>query len=496
MPAPTVPEEPGGLACGVHGGSATKSPAGDEQRPARQTERGSIDEIVIQPDGASWSKLRETASDWTLQDAGRAAWQARVRRELGLPVDRAIIVTGHQTLLWHPGILAKYLAADAAAGSMGAARANVVVDQHVGGFGSFAAPTRQPGGRLAMATITLARERPEVPMARHEPFVPPSPPPLPWALASVGRGVERIVAAIADHSTAPNAALQMAGALSELMAPWVAPMPHVTGSALLGTTLGRTLLESMRRGPHRCAAAYNTALQATGIGGFSPLLVGEERVELPLWRLADDGRRMRAFDHDVERWLSGEADGPTLMPRALMLTALIRLGLSDLFIHGTGGAAYDRTMERWLERWLAISPSPMSVVSATVRLPLEPDQPPGPGLHAARAAARRAWHDPESLGGPPGRGPGPRKRAWIERIERAPRRSTHRRELFFSLHGELEQLRSARSDALASARRRVDEAAERAAAATIIESRSWPFPLYPPEILDELAGMIRGQLDV
>ena len=59
-----------------------------------------------------------------------AAWRMKTRRELGLDTSRPIIATGHQTLLWHPGILVKYLAADAVARAEDFATANLIVDQH------------------------------------------------------------------------------------------------------------------------------------------------------------------------------------------------------------------------------------------------------------------------------------------------------------------------------------------------------------------------------
>ena len=88
----------------------------------------------------------------------------------------------------------------------------------------------------------------------------------------------------------------------------------------------------------------------------------DDYVEVPLWRIRDDGRRMRAYDSDVERWLDDPPGAPRLMPRALMLTALVRLAMCDLFVHGTGGAAYDTVMEAWISSWLGVTPAPIGVV--------------------------------------------------------------------------------------------------------------------------------------
>ena len=73
---------------------------------------------------------------------------------------------------------------------------------------------------------------------------------------------------------------------------------------------------------------------------------------------------------DLERALeSRDGEAMLLMPRALLLTALVRLGMCDLFIHGTGGLIYDRVTEQWFADWLGQaegSIAPMIGVTAAV----------------------------------------------------------------------------------------------------------------------------------
>ena len=118
-------------------------------------------------------------------------------------------------------------------------------------------------------------------------------------------GVDRIYAAVKRaHHDQPDAALQMAHALADLMRPWVKPMTHITASDLVETSLSRAMMMEMVRDPHACAHAYNAAVRAVPEAGVGPLLIRDDYVELPLWRLAPDGRRMRAYDNDLERWLA------------------------------------------------------------------------------------------------------------------------------------------------------------------------------------------------
>ena len=82
-----------------------------------------ISSIRIEPDPATWGGLMER------RGATKHPKQDEFRRELGLPVDRPVVMSGHQAGFWHSGIAAKYFALDAARRAFGAAGAWIVVDQ-------------------------------------------------------------------------------------------------------------------------------------------------------------------------------------------------------------------------------------------------------------------------------------------------------------------------------------------------------------------------------
>ena len=117
----------------------------------------------------------------------------------------------------------------------------------------------------------------------------------------------------------PNAALQMAAALAELMSPWVSPWPDVSSSDLMKTSLARAILVEMARDSRACANAYNSAVAALPDAGIGALAMSGDRVELPLWRRGADNRREHADDGDVRRWLAGDDNESELLPRALLL---------------------------------------------------------------------------------------------------------------------------------------------------------------------------------
>ena len=450
--------------------------------------------LLLEPACESWSDLIAGRPEGGLLGHPLDEWRRETRRSLGLDTDRPLIATGHQTLLWHPGILVKYMVVEAMAASFGWATANLVVDQHAGDFDDFDVPVRRQDGSLSTRRIILTDAPPDVPMALHPSFIAPEPRPHRAAIESVRNGVDAIINAVNRHTEQPNAALQMAYALADLMRPRIRPMPNVTASALVETPLSRALMHHMVDDPHACAEAYNAAVRAVPEAGIGPLLIRDDYVELPLWRIRDDKRRMHAYDNDVERFLASPSEAPVLLPRALYMTALLRLGMCDLFVHGTGGGAYDVAMEQWVRNWLGVETAPKVVASATLHLPLMDEPDPATARHPdlAREAhersveAHRVWHNPE----PPPH-PGPVKHELLQFINRLPRGSLERRRAFFDMHDQLEAMRGSNPGRVELAQRRAIEAKARLADLEIAQRRDWAFPLYPKEALDELWAAVR-----
>jgi hypothetical protein len=474
-----------------------------------------IDELILEPECGDWPRLTVHAPSGMVRGLALAEWRRLTRTELGLDADRPLIATGHQTMLWHPGILAKYLTVDALAARHGWARANLIVDQHIGRWGDVEFPARSAAGGLVVGMVRLAETRPEVPMALH----PASTPQrmsggLVAALPCVAEGLERIIGAVEACRSAPNAALQMAEALSMLMRRWVGGIPPFTATDLMNTALARSLLQAMAEEPHRAIAAYNAAVAAVPEAGVAELLVRDDVVELPIWRIRSDGRRMRGYDGDAQAWLGANtgvhrsatqhsrrspgspgagvdaenAKPFRLFPRAIYMTALIRLGVCDLFVHGTGGARYDAIMERWIESWLGVRVAPISIASATVRLPLAS----GAGtmaLEEARAALRHRRHDPfaEDLF------LSAQKRQLVNAVTAAPRGSAQRRAAFLELHRAIDRGRIESPSAEQAAQARFERALRQAVERPIAERRTWAFPLYPETLIDELAERIRAR---
>jgi hypothetical protein len=257
------------------------------------------------------------------------------------------------------------------------------------------------------------------------------------------------------------------------------------------------MLRAMADDPWQCAECYNRAVTAMPEAGIAPLLVRDDYVELPLWRIREDGRRMHAYDSDVAAALgNGECriqeskSEIALMPRALFMTALVRLGMCDLFIHGFGGANYDRAMEAWIRQWLGVDVATLAMATADMRLPLMATDTETGDVARAQTRARRLWHDPSSADG--NSHPSAKKQSMFQAIEDLPRDSTERRAAFLAMHTELARGRSRHEQQLAAAWRQLEQARRHAADLAIAQRRDWAFSLYPHAMIDELASQARG----
>ena len=395
-------------------------------------------------------------------------------------------MTGHQPIVFHPGVLAKYLAADA----LGAHAAWLIVDQDETDPGAIDVPLRVASGALERRTARfLARPAPgvaagSVPAARVDEIADDTP----WTF--VNEGLRAIRDAMTAHADAPSLAAQGSGAAFDLVRGL-----GVRGQPLLASSLARTdlfaeLLDRMKVDPLRFVEVYNAAASRHPEAGISPLLasIGADRYELPLWLMKPGEARRRAYVEDLDL-----NPVESFSPRALMLTLAMRLGACDLFIHGTGGFVYDRITEDIARDWLGQELAPMALATATVTLPLLDREPPTEqDVAHAKWLAHHATHDPGLLGDDAS---ARRKRELLGEIEGLPRRSRARAERFRELQDMLRDVRHTRIAALR--RHQTDAAATESAHASleVAKARDWAFPLYPKESLEELRRAIGAQFD-
>ena len=406
----------------------------------------------------------------------------RTRAQLGLPEQAPLVVTGHQAGIWHAGILAKYLAADALARAVaGAAWTHVIVDQDVNDAGGLPVPTAD----LRRVTLRLAPASPHR-VTAHQPTSARA---ETWAASihsQVAARVERILALVPQTAAAPDLASQMVAMVRYLSDPLL-HWPSGLRATRLGTTDGfQSLVKAMLADPRRCVDRYNAAVMSVPRARISPLRTHAGRVELPLWRIdPDTGTRHAVF--------SDEANGipaDRLAPRALLLSAFLRLFVCDLFIHGTGGGLYDQATDSWLRQWQPTrQPCPGAVVSATLTLPLAADGgvPSPEAIARARWEAHAARHDPARLGDATA---GTERARLLEQVREAKASGGDPRGAYLRLHALLEKVRDERRHELDAMQARAAALEGAGRAAGVVHDRTWPFPLHSPVSLDALRTSI------
>lgn len=436
---------------------------------------------------------------WHARRQGRfrlAESACRFRTELGLTTDRAIVLTGHQAVIWHPGILAKYIAADRLAVACGGAAAWIIVAHDAYAPDEIIAPLQTQDDRLTRMTHRFAKAPVGERIASRLPAFAPNAPGLPaghtWPIESIADSVAAIDSALARSAHAGSAVEQVTQATIDLAGRWLAPAPRFDSLQLARTTAFAELVEMMRLDSVRAADSYNRAVGKEQGHGIAPLSLGDDpaRIELPLWRIDEAGRRHRVFACDLSR-----CDPADLAPRALLMTGLIRRLGCDLFIHGTGGAAYDRVTDAWFADWLNLDPTddlaPNLLVTATLRLPFDRLIVSEADVESAQHRLRRMLHDPAALGEVE---LSERKRELVEQIASLPRRSGERAELFARMQSLLREVREEHADRLSAARAEVQKLRGRLAERSIIEERTWPFPLYAQSAIDELAAELTRRM--
>ena len=121
------------------------------------------------------------------------------------------------------------------------------------------------------------------------------------------------------------------------------------------------------------------------------LLSNRDNLEISLPLTAD-----QSADQAVDRLSELASKGIKLRSRALVTTLWARLALGNLFIHGIGGAKYDQVTDALIARFFRLTPPDFLVVSATLHLPIAPENPRPKHVRTIRQQLRELEFHPES----------------------------------------------------------------------------------------------------
>lgn len=358
-----------------------------------------------------------------------SSYRRNVRESAGLDLDRPVVAVGHQPEFPHCGVWAKGVVCHHLASRLGAVGVQALIDHDRLKTNHLVVPCRD-SGRIKTSRVVLHEGEP-VELYEQLPL---------WSagdIQRIGDGVRNIEPDIFRESRLSS----FLSAFTQCRAPrdWVSQYAFARSMherelgielAVVRASLmdyGQFFAELFASAP-RFAATYNSALatyrRRLGIRGnrhpMPDLEIENDRVELPIWIRASQGVRQRLhvrrakgrlevyageqLAHELpafDSWKQAEmpmADLLTtyeLRPRALAFTLWARLFLSDFFIHGIGGAKYDRITDLIIREYFGIQPPKYACVSATMMLELPCYQASSAELTRLRRRLRDMRHNPQ-----------------------------------------------------------------------------------------------------
>ena len=362
-----------------------------------------------------WRTVREQARTEILGAAAEYTGRILERAAAAIPLDPLIIATGHQPELFHPGVWVKHLAVGLLARQPRVVGLNLIVDNDL----LSSTRLRVPGG---------TREQPSFELLEFDAAQPAQP----WEEAAVrDRRLfesfgERATAAMQRWGVSPlvrdfwprvveqlavtdNIAECFTAARVRLEHEWSLGNLELPMSRVCETTAFRRFATHLLMNAERLREVYNqTVSEYRRIhrirSSAHPVpalqrIAGWCEVPLWLWRRGDHNRSRVFVRQDGSRlWVSTQPDdggrlaalpmgandestqvidalrelseqGVRLRSRALTTTLFARLFLSDLFVHGIGGAKYDEITDRLITRFYGLQPPKFLTLSATAWLP-------------------------------------------------------------------------------------------------------------------------------
>ncbi|MBX2851618.1 MAG: hypothetical protein KTR15_07735 [Phycisphaeraceae bacterium] len=433
-------------------------------------------------------------------------WRVAPRNGRTTPV----IATGHQPLLWHPGILVKDLAADVFAQHVGGSALHVVVEHNAIGPLAIEVPT-QRGKELSSQSLVFGNTTASTAFPPNR-LPPIDPAPIHQAIRGAGytaalsarAGLDQIAEAFAEHADLPNRSAQISAVLATLKQPYLhQPMRRLPTSQLV--TQG--FVDRLLADPSGCVRAYNRAARAYPEAGIRPLYLGRDVVEAPLWAQGEgastpvfvdigDSKQPTLFTQGQSLDLTGNDVLRFLRPRAVTLSAIMRSELCDLFIHGTGGRVYDQVTERWWHDWTGEDLAPKAVVSADAVLDLDVPVATRAQHIKAQWLAHHLPHNVDRFSDPKDDAEAAlrhEKRELLDRMD-DDRDRRRRARAFVRVHAINAGLRDCHADIVKAVRQDAQDTRLGLLNAAIARRRDWCFALYPGEQLHDLADQINSRL--
>lgn len=178
--------------------------------------------------------------------------------------------------------------------------------------------------------------------------------------------------------------------------------------------------------------------------------------------------------------------GIKLRTRALTTTLFARLVLSDLFLHGIGGAKYDQVTDHIVRLFFGFEPPEFATISATLRLPIAHEAADFSDFAQWKRALRNLQYHPEQFVEAKGDGKAAElvaaKQRWLD-VDKTPENA-------FVRHQGIAMANAALQPFVAPLREEIEHERDvlqrRLRGEAILRSRDYSFCLYPREHFETL----------
>lgn len=378
----------------------------------------------------SLRELRRLAREETVEEARR--FTAGMGLSMAADGGQGLIVmTGHQPILYHPGVWAKDFLVQRFADETGALGIDVVVDTDACSGVALRVPLvddrvsvlevplipAHPGAAFAQvrmpddaarrafrdagASAVSGLNAPEL-ESRFSTFCDA----LEAAAAGAVTPGELITAARRRYEqAAATAYLEILASSQTRFGSFRAFAASILTDAARFRQLTNAELHAFRARTKTRSAAQPFPDLAEGVDG---------RIEAPFW-LLESGRRLAVsvdgrgglyVEEDRIAELGATPDGAaealadqdiSLAPRALALTMFQRMFVADMFVHGTGGGRYDQVTDAVIRGFFGVEPPRYAVATLSMALPLVTHTVTDAEVSEVASRLHRLQHSPETL---------------------------------------------------------------------------------------------------
>ncbi|MAD81263.1 MAG: hypothetical protein CMJ50_10520 [Planctomycetaceae bacterium] len=389
--------------------------------------------------GQSLHEIARTARHDLLSAARRYTAAYRDVPAVTMDEDAPLVMAGHQPSLFHPGVWFKNFVLDHLAKKLNAIAVNLLIDNDVSRQAAIRVPT---GNVLAPRAVTVPYDKPQPGMPLEESRLLD-----PVLFAGFG---DRICETVRPFSRNPliaqlwplaEQAAQRTNRVHHCLAEARHCIEHQWGLDTLELPLGevcqqtafRWFMSHILAHAQRFQVEHNDTLneyrRANRVRSKThpvPELAQQDNwLEAPFWIWTSDNPIRRPLfarpmgdqtdlsdlrgltlqdvplnpagsdEAAVTYFAERERQGIKIRPRALMTTMFARLFLSDLFLHGIGGAKYDQLTDDLIQRFFGHPAPNFLVVTATAHLPIQRDPVHPNDLRELRQLARDFRFHPE-----------------------------------------------------------------------------------------------------